>query len=109
MDSRLDGLFHYFNETLLTFLYFFLGKRIKIKAPNGSGSNREPNRNRPKIRFGSRFGLEPKPSGSVRFYPILRKNAKKRIYGYSVIVQRRAIARWNPLIETRRMAVKSSL
>ena len=32
---------------------------VSTKAPNGSGSNREPNRNRPKIRFGSRFGLEP--------------------------------------------------
>src|SRR6266498_1930487 len=94
---------------ILTFILYNNLTLISRKAPNGFGSNREPNRNRPKIRFGSRFGLEPKPSGSVRFYPILRKNAKKRIYGHSVIVQRRAIARWNPLIETRRMAVKSSL
>ena len=63
------------------------------KAPNGPGLNREPIRNRLKIRFGSRFGLEPKPFGSVRFYPILRKNAKKRIHSHPVIIQRRAISR----------------
>ena len=81
----------------MNFYYDFYLKVGSVRFFCGSG------------RTENRSGTEPEPSGSVRFYPILRKNAKKRIHSHPVIVQRRAIARWNPIIETHRMVVKSSL
>ncbi|EXX65943.1 hypothetical protein RirG_128500 [Rhizophagus irregularis DAOM 197198w] len=47
---------------------------ILDKAPNGSGLNREPIRNRQKIRFGSQFGFG---LGTVRFGLVLSEIKKK--------------------------------